>query len=115
MKRPNSPNLHEWDLESEVESYFRKECIAANILVRKVKWIGRHGAPDRLLLAEDGRMVWCEIKRPGGVATFPKDARERAQAREHKLLHERGQRVVLIDSREAIDALVLELSVESLV
>lgn len=104
------PHFGEWDLESEVESYFRKACIAANILVRKVKWIGRRGAPDRLLIAPGGRLVWVEVKRPGGIATFPKDARERAQAREHRLFRERGQCVLLIDSREGVDALIAELT-----
>ena len=36
--------------ESEIEKYLVKQVKAAGGEVRKVKWIGRRGAPDRLAM-----------------------------------------------------------------
>ena len=124
--------------ESDVEKYLVKRVKALGGEVRKVKWIGRDGAPDRLVMLPVfrlehidspmrkvpevqawlrevtdaimeartdffGRTLWVELKRPGKLATFPADAHERKQDREHKRMRRMGQRVVVIDSFEGVD------------
>lgn len=67
--------------------------------VRKVKWIGRKNAPDRVVMARDAyiwRTVWVELKAPGKRPTP-------AQVREHDRMREVGQCVIVIDSQELID------------
>lgn len=66
--------------------------------VRKVSWIGRRGAPDRLVMIQGRRPIWVELKAPGLDAT-PQ------QLREHTRMRLAGCNVVVINSLEAIDAL----------
>jgi len=75
--------------------------------VRKVKWVGRRGAPDRLLLLPpiwtEGSLIaycaWVELKAPGKKP-------EPHQEREHKRLRDFWQCVLVIDSIEQIEALL---------
>ena len=90
-------------LESSIESYLVRRAREEGDEVRKIKFIGHDGAPDRLLLV---RKIWVEVKRPGGKATFPKDAHERAQHREHERLRKAGHRVEVVDSHEGIEELL---------
>jgi hypothetical protein len=101
--------------EAAIERYLVKRAKEAGGEVRKVQWIGRRGAPDRVVFLPAEQTisgatfyrlpVWVELKAPGGIATFPKDARERAQQREHERMRACGQRVELVDSFEGVDAL----------
>lgn len=103
--------------ESDIEEYLVNKVREAGGGIRKVKWLGRWGAPDRLVLLPPeealfkGRnipnIVWVEVKAPGKKATFPAGARERAQAREHARMRCYGLRVEVIDSFEDVDRLVL--------
>lgn len=96
--------------ESEVEAYLVQRATALGGVVRKVSWIGRSYAPDRVvMLPADGprfplpRTIWVELKAEGGLAKFPKNAHERAQLREHARMREVGQDVRVIDSWVAVD------------
>lgn len=60
-------------------------------LVRKVAWIGRRGAPDRLFV-KNGRIVLLEFKRERKGVVSP------AQSREIKRLLDAGIAVHLCDS-----------------
>lgn len=64
--------------------------------VRKVKWIGRRGAPDRVVWFADGREIWVETKAPG-------EQPEPHQAREHKRMRMMGRRVEVVDSLERVE------------
>jgi hypothetical protein len=84
--------------------------------VRKVRWIGRRGAPDRLVMLPRRRVekwsefqavlpytiqaktIWVELKAPG-VEPEPH------QLREHKRMREMGQRVEVIDSLAGVEEL----------
>ena len=96
--------------ESEIEKYLVKRVKALGGEVRKVQWIGRRGAPDRLVMLPPmgwdtqldepiSRTVWVELKATGKKA-------EPHQLREHDRLRAMGQRVVLLDSVEGVDALL---------
>lgn len=104
--------------ESKVEAHLTKRVKALGGEVRKMKWIGRHGAPDRLVLLSgwpaalaQSRLyalqdwsysldtcghILVELKRPG------KDA-EAHQAREHERLRAAGFVVLVLDTIEKID------------
>lgn len=85
--------------EAQIERALVRAVKDAGGLVRKVQWIGRVGAPDRLVLLPDGRAVWVELKAPGRKPTV-------RQAREHSLLKRYGLSVAVVDSMEAVHALV---------
>lgn len=104
-------------LERDVEAHLVKRVKELGGECRKVKWIGRVGAPDRLVMLPDGRLfavdeighgrtTWVELKRPGKAAKFPSNAHERAQDREHKRMRAMGQRVAVIDSIEGVEELL---------
>lgn len=99
--------------ERDIEAYLVARVKELGGEVRKVQWVGRRAAPDRLVMLPVGRLnwrgtscAWVELKAPGGFATFPKDERERAQFREHVRMRAMGQTVVVIDSHDAVDRLL---------
>lgn len=85
--------------ESYIEDYLIARAKARGGLLRKVKWIGRHGAPDRVLMLPGGIIIWIELKAPGEV---PEDH----QLREHKRMRDMGQVVMVIDSLDGVDRLL---------
>lgn len=89
--------------ESDVENYLVERVKVLGGEIRKVQWIGRNGAPDRLVMFPGGRLLWLELKTPGGARKFPSDWRERAQAREHERMRAVGQQVFVVDSPEGVD------------
>lgn len=65
--------------------------------VRKVKWIGRRSAPDRLVLLPQQRLHFLvELKATGKHATL-------AQKREHNRLRAAGMTVHVWNSKAEID------------
>lgn len=104
--------------ESEIENYLVERVKALDGEVRKVKWIGRRGAPDRLVMlperwfkAPDKHVgierdyrhqptsFWVELKAPGEKA-------KPHQIREHGRMRRMGQRVVVVDSIEGVEELL---------
>lgn len=102
--------------ESTIEAYLVKRVKELGGEVRKVSWQGRKGAPDRFVMLPgqyvDGccevppLSVWVELKAEGLAALFPHTPHERQQHREHERMRAMGQRVVVIDSIEAIEELL---------
>jgi hypothetical protein len=94
--------------ESDIENYLVERVKALGGEVRKVKWIGRTGAPDRLVMLPGGGVrglsqetrkpatIWVELKAPGEKA-------KPHQAREHERMRRMGQRVEVVDSFEQVD------------
>lgn len=85
-------------LERDIEKHLVEKVKEVGGEVRKVQWINRRGAPDRLIMLP-GAIVWVELKAPGKK---PEDH----QAREHDRLEWAGQTVLVIDSKRQIDRLV---------
>jgi hypothetical protein len=94
------------DRESTVEDHLVEQCKLHGILTRKVMWIGRSKAMDRLLVF-GGRVVFVEMKAEG--VKFPSNAHERAQDREHNRFRCVGADVRVIGSVGEVDALVREM------
>lgn len=90
--------------ERDIEHYLVKRVKAMGGEVRKVKWIGRRGAPDRIVMRpltsdrDYEPTIWVELKAPGKKA-------EPYQLREHARMRRMGQRVEVIDSFEGVDRL----------
>ena len=83
-------------LEREIEAHLVKRVKELGGECRKVKWIGRNGAPDRLVMLPGGACVFVELKRPGEKA-------KPHQLREHERMRAMGQVVLVLDSIELID------------
>jgi hypothetical protein len=98
--------------ERDIEAHLVKRVKQLAGEVRKVEWVGRRGAPDRLVMLPnwDGQIImvqgmqvpnqiWVELKAPG-VEPEP------YQLREHARMRALGQRVEVIDSIEAVESLL---------
>lgn len=107
--------------ESTIEKRLVKRVKELGGEIRKVRWIGRDKAPDRLLMLPErdifgvydaynpacqARTIWVELKAPGKAAKFPSNAHERAQHREHERMRKMGQRVEVVDSFERIEEIL---------
>lgn len=91
--------------ESKIEQYLVERVNTRGGEVRKVQWIGRRGAPDRLVMLPwrsdrpNGTTVWVELKAPGEKA-------KPHQQREHERMRAMGQHVVVVDSLDGVDELL---------
>lgn len=65
--------------ESKIEKALVKRVKAEGGEVRKVQWIGRRGAPDRLVMLPGRNPVLVELKAPKGRLS-------KLQEREHEVL-----------------------------
>lgn len=110
--------------ESDIEAYLVKRVEAMRGEVRKVKWIGRAKAPDRIVmlpcymgktvrmcgpndfLRMPARTIWVEVKHPDKVHLFPSNAHERAQHREHERMRKMGQRVEVVGTFADVDRIL---------
>lgn len=105
--------------ESQIEKYLVKRVKELGGEVRKVAWVGRQGAPDRLVMLpaswrgrrtsgfwDSPTPIWVEVKNPDTIKTFPANAHERAQHREHERMRKLGQRVEVIGTLEQVDDLL---------
>lgn len=82
--------------ESTVEAYFCAAVTAAGGMTRKMEWVGRPHAPDRLTVLPGLGVVLVEMKRPGKA---PRDGQER----EHARLREHGAQVEVISTFQEVD------------
>jgi VRR-NUC domain. len=98
--------------EADIERHLVARVKGLGGEVRKVRWIGRNGAPDRLVMLPYEKVIfntaiWVELKNPRHhPKTFPADARERAQYREHQRMRAMGQRVEVIGTIEQVEDLL---------
>lgn len=81
--------------ERDVESYLTTRAKALGGDVRKVRWLGRRGAPDRLVLLQ-GLHFYVELKRPGEAVTVQ-------QQREHVRLRRAGLAVYVASTHKEVD------------
>lgn len=92
--------------ERDIERYLVAQAKKLGGEVRKVEWIGRRGAPDRIVMLpfvwnKDmsdtlPQTVWIELKAPGVKP-------EAHQLREHERMRKMGQRVEVVDSFARVD------------
>lgn len=106
QQKPRVQKAEHKPRESSIEAYLVRRVKALGGEVRKVSWIGRRGAPDRLVMLPParsyliaGEIIWVELKAPGKKP-------EPHQLREHERMRAMGQRVEVIDSMEGVDQLL---------
>ena len=100
--------------ERDIENYLVKCVNDMGGEVRKVQWIGRRGAPDRLVMLPpsfkrdagdvlfyESQTIWVELKAPGAK---PRPSQER----EHERMRAMGQHVEVIDSLQGVDELLMK-------
>ena len=92
--------------ERDIEAHLVKRVRELGGEVRKVKWIGRVGAPDRLVMMpvvaftfDQPATIWVELKAPGEKA-------RPSQVREHERMRAMGQFVLVIDSIEGVEEML---------
>lgn len=96
--------------ESTIEQHFVNTVHTLSGEQRKIRFVGRDGAPDRLVMFPNGKHAWVELKALGLAAKFPSNAHERQQDREHKRLRNVRQTVVVLDSKEAVTEFLSQLA-----
>lgn len=92
-------------IESDIEAHLVRRVKELGGECRKVAWIGRRGAPDRVVMLR-GRIVWIELKAEGLARRFASNAHERQQKREHDRMRAQGQKVYVLDDCDEIDKLL---------
>lgn len=81
-------------LELAIEKAADKRAKENGFLVRKAKWIGRRGAPDKFYSRADTGPFFVEYKKPG-------EALDPHQVREIARMREAGATVHVVDDLEA--------------
>ena len=99
--------------ERDIENHLVRRVRELGGEVRKVQWIGRRAAPDRLVMLppqayvdDQHCCIWVELKNPKTILTFPANPHERQQAREHERMRAMGQRVEVIGTIEQVESLL---------
>ena len=91
--------------EGAIEAYLVDQVKALGGEVRKVQWIGRKGAPDRLIWWDFPHVAFIEVKAPGvGIDHRSLQGREIARMRRD------GWPVYVVNSREQVDRVVYAVS-----
>ena len=90
--------------ESVVEAYLVKQVRRYGGEIRKVKFLGHDGAPDRLVMMpyqrnQLGPCIWVELKSATGKL-------RPAQVREHARMRALGQYVYVIRTKLEVDAML---------
>jgi hypothetical protein len=81
--------------ERTIERYLIDRTKAVGGECRKLKWVGRNAAPDRLVML-NGRTIFVELKAPGEKC-------RPSQIREHERMRRVGQIVEVVDSFARVD------------
>lgn len=90
--------------EGRVQAYAMAELKRIGGLVRKIRYEGRNGCPDLLVLLPGGVVLFIEMKKAANLGPDPH------QAREHKRMRRRGALVFTIGSVEQVNELVARYS-----
>ena len=86
--------------ERDIEKYLKKQVEAYGGEYRRVKWLGRHGAPDDYVMLNGGH--WAECKAPGKKP-------EPHQVREHARMAKQNIPVTILDSFESVDFFIRDM------
>lgn len=92
--------------ERNIETYLRDKVKKAGGIA--YKWVspGNSGVPDRIVIMPGGRAVLVELKSPGKKPTA-------LQYAQQERLRALGCDVRVIDSREGVDDLIKELTIDA--
>lgn len=91
--------------EGKIEAYLHKRVKATGGDWRRLRWLGRRGAPDDMIWWPNGLIAFVEVKCPGQKPTL-------LQLAEHKKMRESGLRVFVVDDMQAVDCIIEQLTTE---
>jgi hypothetical protein len=83
-------------LEKDVEAHLVRRVAALGGLALKFTSPARRNVPDRIVLQPGGVLTFVELKAPGKKPTA-------GQLREHERLRALGFRVLVLDTKDAVD------------
>ena len=83
-------------LERDLERYFSAQCKKHKLLTLKLHVRFARGWPDRIVALPNGKVIWVELKRPGGKTSALQD-------KVHHELRKLKHNVFVVDSKEGID------------
>lgn len=83
--------------ERDIEKYLVARVKARGGFTRKLNWIGRRGAPDRVVFLNGVHFV--ELKAPGKKPT-------KQQEREHERMEDQGANVWVVDCDADVDLFI---------
>lgn len=86
--------------EGKVQAYAKAELEKIGALVRKIRYEGRNGCPDLLVLLPGGVVWFVEVKKDEVTGPDPH------QAREHERMRNRGANVFIVGSKSQVDSLI---------
>jgi hypothetical protein len=89
--------------EKSLQDYLLKRAKFNGIYARKLVAVGHTGFPD-VLLAVGGHAIFVELKSPTGLGRLSKK-----QGREIERMVEAGLVVLIIDTEEKVDELIVEI------
>lgn len=93
--------------EGKIEAYLKRRVEHTKGEIRKLSWIGRRGAPDRMVWWKGPwgpLLAFVEVKAAAGRLSAP-------QKREHARLKAAGFNVYVVASEEAVEAFLAEMLV----
>jgi hypothetical protein len=91
--------------EKLIERYLVKRIHSINGLCHKYITQGVRGAPDRICLLPNGRVIFVEVKSSNGVLSS-------AQQREHAILRSLGFEVHVLYSHDEVDILISKIQLK---
>lgn len=86
--------------EGKVQAYAKAEFEKLGALVRKIRYEGRNGCPDLLVLLPGGVVWFVEVKKDETTAPDPH------QRREHERMRRRGANVFTVGSKSQVDTII---------
>jgi Holliday junction resolvase-like predicted endonuclease len=92
--------------EGSLQRFFKAKAETAKILWRKIKYEGRVGCPDTIIVHK-GRVIFVELKSPTGKGSLSK-----MQQREIKRLRDRGADVFTAQNREEVEDVIRKITDE---
>lgn len=85
--------------ERDIENYLRDRVKKIDGIAYKFESPGNAGVPDRLVLLPGGKVHFVELKAPGKKPTA-------LQLAQHRKINKQGHSVLVIDSKEKVDAFI---------
>jgi hypothetical protein len=89
--------------EKNLQDYLLRKCKFNGVYARKMQAVGHVGFPD-VLLAIYGDAYFVELKSPTGLGRLSVK-----QARELERMSEAGLNIIVIDSKEQVDDLIVSI------
>lgn len=86
--------------EGKIQAYAKAEFEGLGALVRKIRYEGRNGCPDLLVLLPEGAVWFVEVKKDEATGPDPH------QEREHERMRKRGANVFMVGSKSQVDSLI---------